>query len=173
MSTPTRYPIIDGHNDALMYFSPPNNRPVSTFFERLEGHQVDLPRAREAGLAAGFFAVFISEEEAMNMVHNFDPSVEYVLPALEFDLAQKAAMKMVANLFRLEAMSEGQVKIVRTVADLETCLSDGTLGAVLHFEGAEQIDEHLDALEVYYQAGLRSLGIVWSRPTIFAHGVPF
>ena len=27
-------------------------------------------------------------------------------------------------------------------------------------------------LEVFYRAGLRSLGIVWSRPTIFAHGVP-
>jgi membrane dipeptidase len=40
-------------------------------------------------------------------------------------------------------------------------------------EGAEAIDENLDALEVFYQAGLRSLGIVWSRKTIFAEGVPF
>ncbi len=173
MSPTKRYPIIDGHNDALMYFSPPNNAPVSSFFERVAGRQLDLPRAREGGFSAGFFAVFISEEEAMKMVHNFDPSVEYVLPALEFDVAQKAAMQMVANLMRIEAVSDGQVKIVRTVADLENCLRDDVLGAVLHFEGAEPIDSHLDALEVYYQAGLRSLGLVWSRPTIFAEGVPF
>lgn len=170
---PTPYPIIDGHNDALMYFSPPTNAPVSTFFERLPGRQVDLPRIREGGMAAGFFAVFISEEEAMSMVHNFDPNVEYILPALEFEAAAKASAQMVANLFRIEAASFGQIKVVRTVADLEACLRDGVFGAVLHFEGAEQIDAHLDALEVYYQAGLRSLGIVWSRPTIFAHGVPF
>jgi membrane dipeptidase len=44
---------------------------------------------------------------------------------------------------------------------------------VLHFEGAEAIDEQLDALEVFYQAGLRSLGIVWSRPNAFGYGVPF
>jgi membrane dipeptidase len=167
------YPIIDGHNDALMYFSPPTNAPVSSFFERLPGRQVDLPRAREGGLAAGFFAVFIEEETAMNMVHNFDPSLEYILPSLDFDVAHKAALRMVANLYRIEAMSGGQVKVVRTIADLEAYLREHVLGAVLHFEGAEPIDANLDALEVYYQAGLRSLGIVWSRPTIFAEGVPF
>ena len=44
---------------------------------------------------------------------------------------------------------------------------------VLHLEGAEAIDPGLDALEVLYQAGLRSLGLVWSRPNAFGHGVPF
>ncbi|MBL8162110.1 MAG: dipeptidase, partial [Anaerolineae bacterium] len=110
---------------------------------------------------------------AMKMVHHFDPNVEYVLPALDFDTAQKAAMQMIANLYRIEAASQGQVRVVRSVTDMEACLRDGVLGAVLHFEGAEPIDAGLDALEVYYQAGLRSLGIVWSRPTIFGHGVPF
>ena len=44
---------------------------------------------------------------------------------------------------------------------------------VLHFEGAEAIDPELNALHVFYQAGLRSLGLAWSRPNVFAHGVPF
>jgi membrane dipeptidase len=30
----------------------------------------------------------------------------------------------------------------------------------------------LEALELWYAAGLRSLGPVWSRPTVFGHGVP-
>jgi membrane dipeptidase len=47
------------------------------------------------------------------------------------------------------------------------------LATILHFEGAEAIDPQLNALEVFYQAGLRSLGLVWSRPTAFGHGVPF
>ncbi|RME61092.1 MAG: peptidase, partial [Caldilineae bacterium] len=29
------------------------------------------------------------------------------------------------------------------------------------------------ALRVFYEAGLRSLGITWSRPNAFGHGVPF
>ena len=36
----------------------------------------------------------------------------------------------------------------------------------------EAIDPKLDALEVFYRAGLRSLGLVWSRPNVFASGVP-
>jgi membrane dipeptidase len=43
----------------------------------------------------------------------------------------------------------------------------------MHLEGAEAIDPGLDALELWYAAGLRSLGPVWSRPNAFAHGVPF
>src|SRR5207248_7858657 len=52
-------------------------------------------------------------------------------------------------------------------------MEGGTFAAILHFEGAEAIDADLNALEVFYQAGLRSIGIVWSRPNDFAQGVPF
>ena len=40
-------------------------------------------------------------------------------------------------------------------------------------EGAAAIDESLDALHLFHAMGLRSLGPVWSRPTVFGHGVPF
>src|SRR5207245_2402126 len=40
-------------------------------------------------------------------------------------------------------------------------------------EGAEAIDPQLNALDVFHRAGLRSLGLVWSRPNAFAEGVPF
>ena len=62
---------------------------------------------------------------------------------------------------------------MRRVDELEQCLQDGTFASILHYEGAEPIDANLNELEVLYQAGLRSLGIVWSRPNIFATGVPF
>lgn len=173
MSAIPRYPIIDGHNDALMAFSAPYHAPLASFFERTEGRQVDLPKAREGGLAVGFFAVFISDASAHQMVQNFDPQQVYELPALDWATAQSATMQMVANLYRLEALSAGELKIIRSLPELDVCLETGQLGAILHFEGAEQLDASLDALEVYYQAGLRSLGMVWSRPTIFGEGVPF
>ena len=43
----------------------------------------------------------------------------------------------------------------------------------MHIEGAEAIDSNLENLETLYNLGLRSIGPVWSRPTLFAHGVPF
>jgi membrane dipeptidase len=45
--------------------------------------------------------------------------------------------------------------------------------AVLHLEGAEAIDTGLEALDLWYAAGMRSLGPVWSRSNEFGHGVPF
>ncbi len=130
-----------------------------------------MPAKVEFG--GGLFAVFIRDEDSEAMVHHFDPTVEYVMPELKLDEAQRATMAMVANLFRIEARSDGKVKVARTVDEIEACLHDGVLATVLHFEGAEAIDTDLNALEVYYRAGLRSLGIVWSRPTAFAQGVPF
>ena len=52
-------------------------------------------------------------------------------------------------------------------------MADGRIAAVLHIEGAEAIDPDFAALDVLQAAGLRSLGLVWSRPNIFAPGVPF
>ena len=67
----------------------------------------------------------------------------------------------------------GGFKVVRTADELESCIHNDVMAAIFHIEGAEAIDEDLHALEVFYQAGLRSLGLVWSRPTIFGYGVPF
>ena len=62
---------------------------------------------------------------------------------------------------------------MRTAGELESCLRDGVLAAVLHFEGAENLGPDAGALEDLYEKGLRSLGLVWSRPNAYAEGVPF
>ena len=63
------------------------------------------------------------------------------------------------------------MRVVRGTADLDA--DDDRIAAVLHLEGAEAIDAGLANLDDWYEAGLRSLGPVWSRPNAFGHGVPF
>jgi membrane dipeptidase len=65
------------------------------------------------------------------------------------------------------------LKVVRTVGEFSGCLRGGVLAAILHFEGAENLEPDPGALENFYEMGLRSLGLVWSRPNAYAHGVPF
>jgi membrane dipeptidase len=79
----------------------------------------------------------------------------------------------VRELFDLEAASGGELRVVRDADQLHQCLTSGVLAAVLHFEGAEAIRPDLNNLEGYYRQGLRSIGIVWSRPNAFGWGVPF
>ena len=67
----------------------------------------------------------------------------------------------------------GALKICRSTADIRSAFDQGLMAAIMHMEGAEAIDPNFYALDVLYAAGLRSLGPVWSRPTIFGEGVPF
>jgi membrane dipeptidase len=76
-----------------------------------------------------------------------------------------------ATLFKIEDRSHEELRVVRTAAEVQRCLDDGVMAAVLHLEGADAIDTDLDALHVLYRAGLRSLGLVWGRPNAFAEGV--
>ncbi len=91
--------------------------------------------------------------------------------AIGQDVAAADATRAAGRLLALERA--GHLRIARRVTDLDNALRDGVLAAVMHLEGAEAIDDGLEALELWHAAGLRSLGPVWSRPNSFAHGVPF
>jgi hypothetical protein len=158
-------PIFDGHNDTLLrLFASKQN---DSFFNSTQGH-IDLARARAGGFAGGFFAVFVPSEPDEQPVN--DDELPERLP---FSYALETALAMTALLFRIEAQSAGQVRVVRTVDDIEHGIRTNTLSAILHFEGADAIDTEFHTLDVLYRAGLRSLGIVWSRPNAFGWGVPF
>jgi membrane dipeptidase len=173
-AAPPRYPIFDGHNDALLALERDPRRPPSLLERSPSGH-LDLPRAREGGFGGGMFAVFVPSGRQLGpRPGGVGDSYELSFPpAPGLARAQRTAGAMAARLFRTERMSAGRLKVVRTVAELRACLDAGVVAAVLHFEGAEAIDPPLNALEILYQAGLRSLGIVWSRPNAFGCGVPF
>jgi membrane dipeptidase len=168
MTKSSDLPIFDGHNDTLLAL---DGGEARSFFERSERGHLDLPRAHEGNFAGGMFAVFVENERQGD---GESTTVEAMTShSLELGYAQQGTISTMASLFRLETESEGQVQVVCTADELSACLENGVLAAVLHFEGAEAIDPQLDALLVFYQAGLRSLGIVWSRPNAFGYGVPF
>jgi membrane dipeptidase len=83
------------------------------------------------------------------------------------------ALAKAGHLMWMQRASNGRFKVCTTVAELRDCLAKGVISGILHMEGAEAIDPGLDALHVFHAMGLRSLGPVWSRPTVFGHGVPF
>ena len=161
--------IFDGHNDALT-----REDHALIAQGRPEG-AVDLPRMREAGVRGGIFSVFTASESG-----GHDVQVPRDDGVLEFEYAapvehERAAADAAAVAGRLLALEQaGHMRVARRIEDLDTARWDGGPPvAVLHLEGAEAIDPGLEALELWYSAGLRSLGPVWSRPNWFGHGVPF
>ncbi len=93
--------------------------------------------------------------------------------ALESDYAQAFTDAILDFAADLEAESPEQIAIVRTYAELENCLNLNRLAMILTLEGAEAIRADLSNLDAYYQRGVRTIGLVWSRPNVFGYGVPF
>lgn len=169
-------PVFDGHNDFLLrLLRDPDRRETIWLTGEGKGH-LDLPRARAGGFAGGFFAVYVPSPVAHDAA-----DYEAIMDAPPYDLplpdligteaAQPVAVAMIGHLMWMERT--GTLAICRTVPEIRAAMAAGKIAAILHFEGAEAIGEDLDALHLWHAAGLRSLGPVWSRPTVFGHGVPF
>jgi membrane dipeptidase len=167
-------PFFDGHNDTLLKLleaeGPNKERP---FIEGMPKAHLDLPRAKKAGMAGGFFAVFpppLKGNLASAVGIAADPQAG-LPPQLGIADAQAVTLAMAAILMRIERA--GGVAICRDAAAVRSATAQGTMVAVLHIEGAEAIDPDFYALDVLYAAGLRSIGLVWSRANAFGTGVPF
>lgn len=182
--------ILDGHNDVISALlmaerahwsrlgSLGKSQGPRNFFERgSEGH-IDLPRAKDGGFAGGLFSIYVgadaqAEPPSGPVLGEFDGiKVSFPRP-LTLEYAQHTSMAELGILFRLERESKGQLRVVRTVGDVERCLAEDAIAAIIHFEGAEAIDARLDLLDAYYAMGLRSIGPVWSRRNDFGEGVPY
>lgn len=167
MTSTARFSIFDGHNDVLSRMRGDKfGDPVQAFLDGQESGHIDLPRARAGGLAGGLCAIFVPPPSMRP-----DANGDFLAPGQADALAETMAMARL--LFDLESRSQGSVRVCRSAGDIRQSMADGSFAAVLHIEGLEMVGPDLDALTVLQQAGLRTLGPVWSRPNIFAHGVPF
>lgn len=167
--------VFDGHNDVLYRLW--NNAakgadPVVEFIEGTKLGHIDMLRAQKGGLVGGLCAIYITSANMPDEVR--DENGHYAIPLckpLERAPSLDIALDMASIAFRIERA--GGWKICRNSTDIAAAQAEGKFAAVLHMEGCEAIDADLAALDVFYAAGLRSLGPVWSRNTVFGHGVPF
>ena len=173
------YPLFDGHNDLLLRLMQRGKKePVSQSIAQCvsgdsRGH-IDLPRMKKGGFTGGLFTIFIPPViDNLNFESMGDGGYAIPMPEpMPYQDALPVAMEQVSILLQLIENSHGAMRLCTSRADIDRCVSDEVVAVVLHMEGAEAIDEQLMALDLFYAAGLRSLGPVWSRNTVFADGVP-
>lgn len=166
-------PFFDGHNDTLLRLvEHPREDKVDMFvIGNSEGH-IDLTRAKAAGMVGGFFAMFPPPVKTNLANVAASPMGDGQLPPeLSVADALKSTNAMAALLLRLERA--GAVIVCTSAADIRAAIAGEKLAAIFHIEGAEAIDTNFDSFEVLHAAGLRSIGITWSRANAFGTGVPF
>ena len=167
-------PIIDGHNDTIKnIFLTKRN-----FLEKCDNGHVDLIRACKAGLKCGFFAILSIAESIKEREFGYGLSlsesgweVAYPTP-LRQEYAEKFTNDLMNYFFNMIDRTS-EIRVIKEFTEFSHNISQNILSVILHFEGAEAIKENLANLESYYNKGLRSLGIVWSRSNAFGYGVPF
>jgi membrane dipeptidase len=122
---------------------------------------MDLDAALAAGFSGGFFALYVPSPRGPDPVQ-----IPYAMPLpdpISHDEAAAVAEELFATLCELPVARADGVDDFR----------EGAITAIVHLEGAEPIADDLSDLEQWYERGLRSVGLVWSRPNAFAEGVPF
>ncbi|HZT91870.1 MAG TPA: dipeptidase [Gaiellaceae bacterium] len=142
--------IIDGHNDLVL--------------QRWRGEQpghTRLEDAPAAGFAGGFFALYVPSPGTPD-----PPQIPYSVP-LPDPIPHETAVATAEEL--LETLCSLPVARAESAADFVA----GRVTAIVHMEGAEPIAPDLSNLERWYERGLRSVGLTWSRPNAFGEGVPF
>jgi len=163
--------IFDGHNDLLtrLWLSSADD-PVHDFiYGTLPGH-LDLKRCRQAGWMGGLFSIFLPPYAYVKNNHpdklsnpsnsDFTPQEIVDICCAQLELAQQ-----------LEARSDGQIQICTSVAQIRACQQNQQLAIVLHLEGAEFLAIEPELLDVFYEAGLRSIGPLWNRKSLFGDGL--
>lgn len=146
--------VVDGHNDL-----------VARRWGGQEIRHVHLDLAEEAGFAGGFFALFIPSP-AGGLPPPERGATSYAAP-LPDPIPTNEAIRIGEELY--ETFGSLPVELATSPGDFRP----GRVAAILHLEGAEPLLPDLSNLEAWYERGLRSVGLVWSRGNAFAEGAAF
>ncbi len=101
--------------------------------------QFDLPRAKEGGLGALFFSIFVTED---------------YYPARH---ETKQALRMLDCAIDQIARNSRTIEIARTASDIERIHASGKIAAVLDIEGSFDLDGDPAVIREMYRLGMRSV----------------
>jgi membrane dipeptidase len=107
--------------------------------QRKADGQFDLPRAKEGGLGALFFSIFVTED--------------YYPARLE----TKQALRMLDCALEQIGRNSQSIEIARTASDIERIHASGKIAAVLDIEGSFDLDGDPAVIRQMYRLGLRSV----------------
>jgi membrane dipeptidase len=106
--------------------------------DRLSNGHVDLPRLREGGTKAPFFALWV-------------PVYYKGAEAVRRTLDLRDAMQSVLD------KHPDQIELATGAADIERIVKSKKIAAFLAIEGGHQIDDDLAVLRMYYRMGIRAM----------------
>ena len=96
-------------------------------------------------------------------IHNF------FLP----EMGLRKALDQISCLLEEIDETPGRFRICRTAAEAVTAKKAGEISLFLSLEGADPLQNDLRLLRIFYELGVRGLGLVWSRRNYVGDGAVF
>jgi membrane dipeptidase len=106
--------------------------------QRVNDGQFDLPRAKEGGVDAMFFSIFVTED--------------YYPQRLE----TKQTLRLIDLALKQLDRNRDKIELAKNASDITRINKDGKIAAVLDLEGGFDLDGDLGVLRDLYRLGLRS-----------------
>jgi len=138
--------VFDAHCDTAMRLI--GDGAIDLAERHADGH-IDLPRAKEGGLDAQIFAVWVP-------------------PEMSAAAATERAHAMIDALREQARKHPGELEVALKGADVKRIVKRGKLAAIIGIEGGHLIGEDLDALRDYYARGARCMTLTWMNTNRWA-----
>jgi len=120
--------------------------------QRLADGHLDAVRAKEGGLDAQFFSIWVEPD----------------LFGGGGQRAMKRADEQIAAVRGLAAKHPETWELAMTAADVRRIAAAGKIAALMGMEGGYAVDEKIENIDRYYQMGVRYLSPAWSVSTSWA-----
>lgn len=177
--------IIDAHLD-IAYNSINFNRDLRLPVADIRAKEVkrpvpngiaitSVPELLKGGIGLVFGSLFVMPKSMMTIQYDSKIAYDDALPQ-EKMIAQAHALAMHQfDYYYWLADTDERVLLVREWADVELVLASHAtdnpkLGILVHLEGAEPL-QSAEEVEMWYERGLRSIGLSWNHDTRFAPGL--
>ena len=140
--------VIDGHCDSIGE----QLEQGRWLGERSSKGHIDLPRLRDGGVTAQFFAC-------------------YVPIAYQRHGATVHALERLDQLLRLADQLPDELIIARRAGDIRRAKAENKIAAIAGLEGAEALDGSIGVLRQFYRLGVRNMGLAWNYRNAACDGV--
>lgn len=89
------------------------------------------------------------------------------------EMGLKKALDQISTLHAEIDESPGKIMLCRTYEDILKAKISGKLGVMLSLEGVDPLTNDLKLLRIFYELGVRMVGLAWSRRNYAADGCHF
>lgn len=94
---------------------------------------------------------------------------DYFLP----EMGLRKALDQISYLHDELEEFPGHLRLCRTIGEVRSANDNGEIALFLSLEGADPLHNDLGLLRIFYELGVRALGLVWSRRNYVADGAFF